>query len=237
MAYDIASISTMLMRYVVNPLIWLIIIIVVAGGTFGILWFRKRRKFLYPVAEVVDLGRGHGAINCDLKAGYFGKKSYLGGLWWGGEEVVKTTLGDTIEDFSTEDFQEVNGKRGIVCFRDPLRRNVLVPISKFQINGKEFVANIAPSDYTDTAIDIIKDSVAETSDWKDKMIQFVGWALLVVFSLVAIIVIVQMVKQGQEKSAELLLQAGTEGAKACSDICKQAVGQALSATQGGGIAP
>jgi len=225
------------MKYIVNPLIWLIIILFVVGGSFGILWFRRRRKYVYSVAEIVDLGRGKGAINCDLKAGYFGKKSYLKGLWWSGEEVLKTTLGDIITDFSTEDFQEVNGERGVVCFRDPLRRNVLVPISQFKVDGKEFVANIAPSDYTDTAIDIVKDAVAETSDWRDKLVQFAGWALLVVFSLVAIIVITQMVKQGQDKSAELLLQAGTEGAKACTNICTDAIRQALSATQGGGLAP
>ena len=231
------SISGYLMKFIINPLVWLILIIVCAGGVWAILWFRRKRRFLYPVAEIVDLGRGHGAINCDLKAGYFGKKSYFGGLWWSGEEVVKTNLGDTIEDFSTEDFQEVNGERGIVCYRDPLRRNVLVPINKFEIKNKELVANIAPSDYTDTAIDIVKDAVNETTDWKDKLIQFAGWALLVVFSLVAIIVIVQMVKNGQDKSAELLLQAGTEGAKACKDICSQAVSQALSASHGGGLAP
>jgi hypothetical protein len=195
---------------------------------------------MYPVAEVVDLGRGHGAINCDLKAGYFGKKLYLKGLWWSGEEVVRTNLGDIIEDFSTEDFQEVNGQRGIVCFRDPLRRNVLVPINRFEVKNKELVANIAPSDYTDTAIDIVKDAVAETSDWKDKLIQFAGWALVVVFSLVAIIVIVQMVKNGQDKTAELILNGGDKFIGGCKEICSQAVSQALSASTintGAGVAP
>lgn len=234
---DLGSISGIILQYVVNPLLWLILIIFFILAFLGILFIRKKRRLLYPVAEIVDLGKGNGAINCDLKAGYFGKKLYAKGLWWSGEEVMRTNLGDIIEDFSTEDFQEVNGERGIVCFRDPLRRNVLVPISKFKIEGKELVANIAPSDYTDTAIDIVKDAVAETTDWKDKLIQFAGWALVVVFSLVAIIVIIQMVKNGQDKSAELLLQSGTEGAKACKDICSQAISQALSVSKGGTLAP
>jgi hypothetical protein len=233
MALNFGAIGPYITKFIINPLMWVILIVVFSIVFIGILWYRKKKRFLYPVAEVVDLGRGHGAINCDLKAGYFGKKSHLGGLWWTGEEVVKTNFGDIIADFSTEDFQEVNGQRGIVCFRDPLRRNILVPISKFRIEGKEMVANIAPSDYTDTAIDIIKDATNETSDWKDKLVQFAGWALLVVFSLVAIIVIVQMVKNGQDKSAELLIRAGTDGANACKDICTQAVGQAVSVIKGG----
>lgn len=233
---DFGSISGIIMTWIVNPLMWLLLIVGFILAGLAILWLRRRRKLMYAVAEIVDLGRGHGAINTDLKAGYFGKKLYLKGLWWSGEECVRTNLGDIIEDFSTEDFQEVNGERGIVCFRDPLRRNVLVPINKFEIKNKELVANIAPSDYTDTAIDIVKDAVAETTDWKDKLIQFAGWALVIIFSLVAIIVIVQMVKNGQDKSAELLLQAGTKGAEACKNICSQAISQALSASTGG-LAP
>jgi len=227
---DLAGISTFILSWIINPLLWLIIFIFMIVAVITILYLRKKRRLLYGVAEVVDLGRGHGAINTDLKAGYFGKKLYLRGLWWSGEELVRTNLGDIIEDFSTEDFQEVNGERGIVCFRDPLRRNVLVPISKFEIKGKELVANIAPSDFTDTAIDIVKDAVNETSDWKDKLLQFGAWALVVVFSLVAIIVIVQMVKNGQDKSAELILNAGKEGALACKDICVQAINIAKSGT-------
>jgi len=231
------GIADSIISYIINPLMWLILILVFVGATFGLLWIRKKRKLIYPVAEIVDLGKGNGAINCDLKAGYFGKISFLGGLWWAGEEIMKTNLGQIIEDFSTEDFQEVNGKRGIVCFRDPQRRNCLIPINKFDIKNKDLVFNIAPSDYTDTAIDIIKDATRETNDWRDKLIQFGSWAIVVIFSLVAIIVIVQMVKSGQEQSAELLMNAGKQGAETCKDICSQAFQQAVSIAKGGGLAP
>jgi len=82
-----------------------------------------------------------------MKAGYFGKKSYLKGLWWSGEEVLKTSCNDTVAYFSTEDFQEVNGERGIICYRDPIRRNILFPISKLQMENKELIAAVAPADY------------------------------------------------------------------------------------------
>jgi len=91
------------------------------------------------------------------------------------------------------------------------------------IKQKELLAAIAPADYTDAAIDIINDAVAETTDWKDKMIQFGSWALVVVFSLIAIIIIANMVKNGQAEAKDLILQAGTKGAEACKEICRQAV--------------
>ena len=85
------------------------------------------------------------------------------------------------------------------------------------------LAEIAPGSYRDAAVDIFKEAVRETTDWKDKLIQFGAWALVVIFSLIAIIVITQMVKAGQAQAADLLLQAGTEGAQACKEICKEAV--------------
>jgi hypothetical protein len=91
------------------------------------------------------------------------------------------------------------------------------------VRKKELLADIAPADYTDAAIDIINDAVAETTDWKDKMIQFGSWALVVVFSLIAIIIIANMVKNGQAEAKDLILQAGTKGAEACKEICRQAV--------------
>lgn len=103
-----------------------------------------------------------------------------------------------------------------------------MPINKAKFNNKELVADIAPASYRDAAIDIFNQAVKETSDWKDKVLQFIAWALVIVFSLISIIVIVQYVKSGQDKAAELLLQAGTKGAEACANICKEAVSVATS---------
>ena len=80
----------------------------------------------------------------------------------------------------------------------------------------------------DVAVGIVKDATAETTDWRDKLIQFGSWALVVVFSLIAIILIVQMVKQGQAESAELLLNAGSKGAEACRNVCAEAINIASS---------
>jgi len=40
---DISSFTSMLMSWVINPLLWLIIIAVLFGGTFGALVLRKKK--------------------------------------------------------------------------------------------------------------------------------------------------------------------------------------------------
>jgi len=219
---DVSSITAIILKWVINPLFWFLLIVGFVVGVILILVIRKRRRLIYKTVEMVDIGKGKIAFN-NIKSGWFGKTIYLKGLWWSGEEVLRTGTGEIIEDFSTEDFQEIDGKRGVVCFRDPINQNILVPISRGKFNNKELVADIAPASYRDAAIDIYNQAVKETTDWKDKVIQFIAWALVIIFSLIAIIVIVQYVKSAQDKAAELLLQAGTKGAEACSNICKEAV--------------
>lgn len=228
---DLSQTTALLKAWVINPALWLVLILVFALGVFVILYIRKKRQLKFPTIELVDLGSGKVAMNV-IKSGFYGRKLYLNGLWWGGEEVLRTGTGEIIESFSTEDFQEVDGVRGVVCYRDPLNQNILVPINKAKFNNKELVADIAPASYRDVAVDIFNETVKETSDFKEKIIQFLGWALVVIFSLIAIIVIVQMVKNGQSESKDLLLQAGAKGAEACKNICSDALN--IVASKGSG---
>ena len=231
MALNISGFSSKIFSWIITPLFWLFLLIFFIVGVLMILYIRRWKRYVYPTIEVVDLGNGKLGFN-KLKSGWFGKKTYLRGLWWTGEDVLRTNQGDRIENFSTKDFQEVDGTRGVVCFRNQLRQNILVPISQLKLENEELIADIAPADYTDVAVDIVKDAAKETSDWRDKLIQFGQWALVIIFSLVAIIVITQMVKSGQKEAADLLLQAGKEGAQSCKDICREAVNIAVSQTGG-----
>lgn len=230
---DTSGFTSGLLKLAVMPIFWILIMFGFIFGTLLFLYIRKRRRLIHKCIEVVDLGRNKVSFN-NLKAGWFGKKSWLRGLIWWGEEVLKTDSGEIIHEFSTEDFQEIDGVRGVVCYRDPLNQNILVPLNKIKFVNKELVADIAPASYRDVAVDIFTEAVKETTEWKDKIIQFAGWALVIIFSLIAIIVIVQMVKNGQEKSAELLLQAGKDGAEACKQICANAVNIVASGNVPGG---
>lgn len=243
MAFDIGGIGGQLVKWLLNPLIWVLIIALIVGFTFGVLAIRKKRKLIYECIELVDYGSGKFGFNL-IKCGYYGKKKMLRGLWDYGEEIMQTKDGETIYEFSTEDFQEINGKRGVVCFRDPVNQSILVPISKTsvygwkdingvrtKVAGAEILGEIAPAEFRDIALDIIKDVDRETSDWREKIIQFVMWGLIIVFSLVSIIVIAQMVKNGQKEASELIIQAGTTCLDAAKSVCSQIASTVIS--QGG----
>jgi|TARA_Y100000310_G_C20577524_1_gene761189 hypothetical protein len=216
----IGEVGGMLLGWLLNPLIWLLIIGLVFGATFGILLIRKKRKLIYECIELVDYGSSKFGFN-SIKCGYFGKKKILRGLWDSGEEQLETKDGEVIYDFSTEDFQEVNGKRGVIAFRDPINQNILVPISKTTVKNKELLAEIAPAEFRDVALDIIRDADVETKDWKEKIIQFVMWGIVVIFSLVSIIVIAQMVKNGQTEASKLILEAGKTCLENAREVCSE----------------
>lgn len=217
---QVAGIVSFLLTVVVNPLIWLLIIVFVIGITFIFLKIRKRRKLYYPTIEVVDLGNGKTSLN-NIKSGWFGEKSYFFNLWDTGREVMKTQDMDIVEDFSTEDFQEVNGVRGLIVYRDPTNRGIVVPISKLSIRNKELVSEIAPASFRDVAVDIIKDAEAETRDWKQQLIAWVMLGGIVIFALISIIIIVQMVKNGQDKAAALITDSGKICLESAKTVCQE----------------
>jgi len=205
-----------LVQFFINPLMWFLIAVFVLGSLLFILYIRKRRRLIFPTIEIVDLGNGKTGLN-NLKSGWFGRKTYLRGLIDRGERVLKTNYGDEILDFSTEDYQEVNGKRGVICYRDPLNQKILVPINNLKhIKNKDLLAEIPPSSYIDTVIDLVKDSEKETRDTNLVIAQYVIFGLVIIFALIGLIVIANMVKQGQTESKDLILNAGgicTESAK------------------------
>lgn len=224
---EVSIITNYLLKWIVNPLMWLILIIIFVLGTLGILYIRKRRALQYEGIEITDYG-----INTGIKCGWFGSKWYLKGLWTTGDERMFTSDGEEIINFSEEDFVEIDGKRGVPFIRDPISRRLFPAKITLDKKSKEIMAEVPPRSYIDAAVDIFNEASKETSDWKDKVIQFVAWALIIVFSLVAIIVIVQYVKHGQKEAADLLLQAGQKGAEACRNICKEAVNIATTKATG-----
>jgi len=225
---ELSGLTGMLMDWLLSPFIWLTLIFVLLGVTFGFLIIRKRRKLIYEGLEVVDLGYGRAGYNL-VKCGWFGKKLYLKGLWDKGEEVMRTKDGEQIINFSTEDFQEVNGKRSPVFFRDPINQDVLVPINNSHITNKDLLLEIAPQEFRDTALEIIKDADRETADKMEKLVQWIIFGAVIIFALVSIIVIVQMVKQGQREASSLILEAGNTCLKNAREVCSEVIAMASSA--------
>lgn len=217
---DYSLITNQLLQWVINPLLWLVIIIIMIAGGFFILWIRKKRKLEFQTIEMMDIGDGKFAFNT-IKSGWFGKKTFFFNLVDWGEKILKTQDNLEIKDFSTEDYHEVNGKRGVVCYRDPYRQNMIVPINRLQVKNKELVAQIAPADYTNTSVDIIKEATKETKDWKEQLFMWLAIGGIVIFALVSIIIITQMVKNGQKDAADLIVKAGAVCGDNCRTICSQ----------------
>jgi len=219
--------------YIVNPLIWLFILIFAVGGILLALWIRKKRNLKYQAIEIADFGTGKFGFNI-LKCGWFGINSYLRNLWWSGRLIMKTDSNEEIVNFSENDFQEINNKRGVIFYRDPIS-GTLVPINKLKIEGKEFLASIPPGEYFDAAKRIDEHTAAETTDFKQKVIQFIAWALVIVFSLLAIIFVINFIKNSQTEASKLILEAGNICLESAKSICSDLAGKAASSTAG--VAP
>lgn len=222
MAFDIGSYSGIMMSWLMTPFIWLIIIGFVLIFSVGMLILRKRRKFIFPLCEIVPIGDGKANINIYKKgAGWFGKNKMFFGLIDRGEIVMKAKRDLEIRKFSNEDFHEVNGERAVLCVRDPFDQKILLPITRLDLDekSKQILIEIPDADYTRIGAEIIEEATRETSDMREKMIQWLIFGGLIIFALVSIIVISQMVKNGQDKAASLILEAGKTCLENSRQIC------------------
>lgn len=215
------NINGIIQTWILDPLFWVLIVIMCLAFTVGFLYLRKKRKLVYPGAEVVDLGKGKTSLNFlgPKSVGWYGKQNFFG-LWDYGEEVLLTNKGELIADFSEEDFQEINGRRGVIFYRDPIKR-FLFPINNLKVENKDLALEIAPADYTDAAIAIIKKAEKETSDWKEKAMQFIAFALLLIISFITIIMIINMIKNSQAEASKLVLEAGKTCLESAKSVCSE----------------
>jgi hypothetical protein len=215
---DMNMVTNTLWGWVRAPITWVIFFIVLAVVFIAALYIRKKRRLTVPTVEVVNYGTSKAGFN-HLKSGWFGKQLMFKGLWWKGPEVLRASTGEEIRDFSTEDYQTVDGKRGVVCFRSPTNQDILVPISKVRIDGQHMVMDIAPAEYIDAAKEIYSDTKKETTDSREKLMQLASWALVVIVSLLCIIFIIQGWTHTMTESKDLLLQAGQTGLANCKAMC------------------
>lgn len=187
---------------------WIIAIFLLGLATIGSLWIRKKRKLRYPAIILNDLGRGKMGIE-HTRAGWFKSKSTFFGLWdYGKEEILKVKDGRKIQSASTVDFHEIDGKRGLIAQKKSDDNLILVPLTRLKTENRELLARIAPADLRDASVDIVKQAEQETRNKWAEMAQWIIFGGLIIFSLISIILITQMVKNGQKEAADLILEAG-----------------------------
>lgn len=193
---------------------WGILAFVLIFIVFGYLIIRKRRKLIYPTIELTDLGKGKIGFR-ETKSGWFKTRK----IWlydYGGEEYLMTKDGRKIQGGSSEDFHDIRGKRGLIVYRKSDDPKILVPISKMWVENRKLVNSIAPADYRDASVQIIKQAQAETQSTLEKILPYIAIGLLALIFFISIILIVQMVKNSQAEASKLILQAGQQ-----AEMCKQ----------------
>lgn len=233
MAIEGASFITgNLVSWLTTPYFWLQVLIYVALFVFIVLKIRHKLRLKYQVIELVDYGKGKIGFNT-FKAGWYGEKTWFKGLIWKGRLVLKSESGEQIHEFSTEDYHDINGRRGVVCFRDPTNQDYLVPISSAEVTNKKLLADIAPASYVDAAVNCFIEGARETKDFKDKIVTILSLGLGIGFALICLILIVQMIKTAQAEAADMLLQAGTQGLEGCKQLCTEIAGQICNTVAGG----
>jgi len=235
---DTSSFTGGMFALLSSALFWGALALILVGTVFGVLIIRKKRKLTIPVLELVPLGRGKIGVKIGKKhkAGWFKHNVAFFGLWdYGHEEVFKMKDNRIILNISSEDYHEINGKMGVIAMRSPEDPRILVPISKSTLENGDLLNKIAPADYRGVVVDIIKKAEKETSDKLDKIMQFVFWGGIILFSFICIILITQMVKNGQTEAKDLILEAGRMSQENLKIACQgvQHVGEAVVS----GVAP
>lgn len=267
MAFSMAGMSATLFSILSSFLFWGILLVIALVVIWGALVIRKRRKLIYPAIEMTDLGAGKVGFK-SYKAGWFKTKVFLGLYDYGGEDVLKLKDGRIVQDASSEDFHEINGRRGLLVVRksdDPAillpinkagtsdnyekkpiykeilkkigekttKENIkdgyqLAPVKRMDIINPELLLEIAPADYRDASGKIIFDAEKETRSKWEKLAPYLVFGTMAIVFMVCIILIVQMVKQGQAEAKDTLLEAGRMGADQLKVICRGVVSEATS---------
>lgn len=235
------------MNWILSPILIVVIFVIFAVLVGGFLYLRKRKKLIFPAVEFVDLGSGRVNFNfLGMKAaGWFGRKSKFFGLWDSGDKVMKLKTGEYVIDFSEEDFHEVNGRRGIVFYRNPANRQLfpindlsltdnkekvisdkdkVYSINNIVVSNKDITATIADATFIDEGARLLQENERETTSKLDKILPILLFIGVIIFALVSIIVITQMVTKGQAKAADVLMNAG----KVCSDYAKTSCQEIMS---------
>jgi len=186
-----------------SGLFWMVMAILLTVGILVLLKVQKNRRLKWNVLEFVSYGNGKVGIN-KLRAGIFKKKSYLFGLWdYGHENTVKCADGRLILEASTEDLQDLMGRKGFMVRRKDDDPKILVPISKVKWENEAPLFAIAPADFRDASVNIVDTASKETQTWADKYLPYIMLGGMVVFFIVGFILASQFFNRAMDKSIEI----------------------------------
>lgn len=210
MAFNTTGFTTGLFGLLKTTFFWVILIVVFVFVAVTFLWIRKNKKIKVKGIEVLDIGRDkcNFSIGRANNGGWFKHHTTFFGLWdYGAEEVFKLRDGRQVQGVSAKDFHELNGTMCLVYARSPEDPRILVPLSRIKTVNGELLTKIANVDLRSTAVDIIKKAEKETSDKMDKVLQYVFWGAIIIFSFIAIILVVNFGKSSVSDAGAIIKSA------------------------------
>lgn len=235
---DLAGFGGLTTGWFKSWIFWGIVLFGLGLGMIGGLVMRKRRKLKYPAMEVVPFGNGQVGL-LQWKAGFFRKKKTLFGLLdFAGEEEMQLKDGRKILNASSEDFIEINGRRGPLVMRKGSDPEILVQISKMELDekSKTLMNSIAPGDYRDAASQLIESADRETMKKWEKVIPYVIIGSLVLLVIIVLIVTFQFANNSLDKVDQRLAKVDAIYQQLPQNI-GQEVGKAIAEAMNRGSAP
>ena len=198
---------------VVQSLVYVLIVIpIMIGLVFFVLWAMKNRRYIYNILIYRDLGNGKSLFQ-NGKAGYFRCNKILFGLIdRSGEERLETKGGwnkpiQIIESTSDTDMVDINFKKGFIVMQKHDDRKILVPITKVSCSNLELINVIASGDFRDSANRILQRNEKEMQT-KWEQFQFMAGLLIIgIIMLIMIVLIIQFTTGSIESSWKHVLDA------------------------------
>lgn len=215
-SFNLGGLGSNIFGWFSSILTWALVLLFVGGLVIIVLVIKKRLKYRYPCIELVGLGQGKMSIY-NTKAGWFKKRTaFFGLIETGGEQQLKCKDGKrTIHSASSVDYHEINGKRGIICKRKDDDPEVLVPLSRIDIENNHLLMRIAPADFRDAAVEILEDKRKETMTWLEKNAPMIVAIGVFAFGLIALIIIFNFAK-GESTAWREYAEAARTGAQIVS---------------------
>ena len=189
---------------------------------FGMLYIRKQKRLSIPVIEISNLGGGKAGIKYS-KAGWFKSRSLFGLIDYAGEQQIKMKDGRTIQLGSSEDFHDINGKRGLLIQRKSDDPNILLPLNQAQcgqldieegsliknvkLTNPNLIMSIAPADYRDTAVKLNEQAERETMSKFMQYAPIIGGFIMVLVLLIVVILVIQFAKSSMAESWKNTMEA------------------------------
>ena len=186
-----------------SSLFWIAVVIIAVIFLYCVLRMRIKRKLKFPVIILTDLGKGKIGYQTTV-GGWFKNKWILNIYNYGTEDEFICKDKSKIFKVDTKAYHDINGSRGLVCYRKSDDPRILIPVSRMVVDNDELLMEIAPADYREVSIDIVKKDTAETLSTLDKYLPYIAFGFLGIILMVCIIIIVQYNKHALSEARTMV---------------------------------